>query len=1238
MRLPRYAGPIRVLPLITLALITFAPRSGAAQSTRAPAGTVQPGAAITLAGSAIVNFADLARLERMRASVQGAPPVRALVPSELNEAGDEGEPGAQTLTPPGFSLTRPPFLPFVVSPTPTTSFMGLDDIPMVDSSYIIIPPDVGGGVGPTRVMEGFNNNYRIRDKATGATILTLGTATFWSPVITDKRLLNQLTDPRTTYDPVQNRWIVAMQTVNNPSLMLFGVSQTSDPAGSWFLYSVSPAFSNAPVLDYPILGFNKNWLVVTINAYSSGGSFRHGGVLIASYPQAAAGTLSSVTTVNQANGTGFCASPCITRSATEDTLFLVTHLSSPGATFQVDAITGSATPTYTLGGTNTRPGGGWVQPSGNLLPQSAPISGTSACGATPCPIETQDSQVRSAPMYRVDATSGQGLIYYAQTVGLPSTGLTHTGVQWTVITPSTTPAFVDGGRLEDPTATGTNGGKWYAFTHVAVNANGDVMLGFSQFSSAQHPSAGYAVHLAGDAAGSIRDAQIYHAGEDYYHKTFTSTTGRNRWGDFTTVQVDPTDDMTLWALQEYAKTRTGTDDGNTGSNSSRWSSWWGALGPPSVTIDAGPSQNEGNSGLTPFNFTARLSYAYGLPVTVNFHTSDGTATVADNDYQALTSSVVIPAGSTTATITVNVVGDTKCEPNETFNVTLDSADHNIPLGATVTSTATILNDEIQTITASAGSGGTITPSGSVPVSCGATQGFTIAADACHTIQDVLVDGVSQGAVTSYSFTNVQAPHTISATFAPKMTLSATHTDVSCNGGTNGAIDLTVTGGTGPFGFSWSNGATTQNLTGLAANTYTVTVTDANSCTANLGVTVNQPAALALSETHVNVTTCGGTNGSIDLTVGGGTAPYGYSWTNGATTQDLSALAVGTYTVTVTDAHSCTAQKTVDITAPGAPTLSETHVNVSCHGLSDGSVTLTPSGGTAPYSYSWSNGATTKDLTGLIAGTYNVTVIDAASCTALLGVTITQPAALTLSETHTDVCTGGTDGTVNLTVAGGTTPYGYSWSNGATTEDLTGLAAGPYTVTVTDAHGCSAQLGVTIVVTQHSIVATNGANGSISPPGTTLVPCGTDQAYTMTPDAGFAIDSLVVDAIPVEPPVLNYSFTNVTANHTIYATFVPVTAADGIPAHFELGAVVPNPAHGSMSVMFGLPVMASVRISVLDLQGREMAVLADGERAPGWHYAVWNGRASRGPVVPGLYFVRYREAGGRTVTRRFVMVR
>jgi len=703
-------------------------------------GTVLQGKTVSVVGSATVNFNELARIDAAQRASRPELEPRVLMPFEVNE--NEAEvPMSTPFTP--MIPARAPVLN-IASPSPSNSFIGLDDIPMADSSYIIIPPDVGGGVGPTRVMDTHNNNYRVQDKTTGATIVTVGTATFWNPVVTNKALLNQLTDPRTTYDPIQNRWIVCMQTVNNPGLILFGVSQTSDPAGSWFLYAVTPGFTSAPRLDFPIVGFNKNWLVVTINAYTSAGSFSRGGTMIASYPLAAAGTLASVTNVTQASGSHFCTAPCVTVSATEDTLYLVTHLSSGGATYVVDRITGTASPTYTTGTTTTRPGGGWVQPSGNQLPQSAPNAGASSCGATACLIEAQDAQVRSAPMFRVDASTGRQFIYYAQTVGLPSTGQTHTAVQWTKLTASTTaPVFADGGRIEDATATATNGGKWYAYPHIAANSTGDFIVGYSQFSSAQHPSAGYSYHNHVDGLGTMRDPLIYKAGEDYYHKDFGS--GRNRWGDFTTAQVDPSDDQTLWVLQEYAKTRTGTDDGTTGSNSSRWSNYWAA-------VSAG----------TTFTITATAGAGGSI-------SPSGAVSVSQGANQTFT----ITPNSCFSIQDVQVDGVSQGALNS-FTFSNVQAAHTI--------NATFVQNGPYTITASAGANGSISPNGATGVTCGSSQTYTITPNSCYSIQNVLVDGVSQGAISSFTFSNVQANHTISATFVQNGPYT-----ITASAGPNGAV-------------------------------------------------------------------------------------------------------------------------------------------------------------------------------------------------------------------------------------------------------------------------------------------------------------------------------------------------------------------------------------------------------------------------------------------------------------------
>jgi len=301
------------------------------------------------------------------------------------------------------------------------------------------------------------------------------------------------------------------------------------------------------------------------------------------------------------------------------------------------------------------------------------------------------------------------------------------------------------------------------------------------------------------------------------------------------------------------------------------------------------------------------------------------------------------------------------------------------------------------------------------------------------------------------------------------------TDVLCFGDATGAIDLTVTGGTAPYTFLWSNGATTEDLINLTAGTYTVTITDANSCITTAGGTVTQPAAPLAGTTIVTDVLCyGDATGAIDLTVTGGTAPYTFLWSNGATTEDLVNLTAGTYIVTITDANSCITTAGGTVTQPAAPLAGTTVItDVLCFGDATGAIDLTVTGGTAPYTFLWSNGATTEDITDLTAGTYTVIITDANNCTTTAGGTVTQPAAaLAGTAVMTDVsCFGGNDGAVDLTVTGGTSPYTFLWSNGATTEDISGLTAGTYTVNITDANSCTTTSGGTVTQPAAPLTAT-----------------------------------------------------------------------------------------------------------------------------------------------------------------------
>ncbi|MGB5943846.1 MAG: T9SS type A sorting domain-containing protein [Leeuwenhoekiella sp.] len=305
----------------------------------------------------------------------------------------------------------------------------------------------------------------------------------------------------------------------------------------------------------------------------------------------------------------------------------------------------------------------------------------------------------------------------------------------------------------------------------------------------------------------------------------------------------------------------------------------------------------------------------------------------------------------------------------------------------------------------------------------------------------------------------------SATITEPTALSASivATDVTCNSGSNGTVDLTVSGGTAPYTFDWSNTATTEDLTGLKAGKYSVTVTDANGCTVNVSVDVLEPAMLTASATATNVFCNGGSDGTVDLTVSGGVAPYIFSWNNTATTEDMVGLKAGTYKVLVTDANGCTTTQSVEVLQPTELVASAIKTNVICNGGNNGSIDLTVTGGTAPYSYAWNNSATTEDMTGLSAAIYRVTVTDANGCTVSRSVNIAEPDALTATSITTAAsCKGSNDGTIDLTVTGGTAPYTYAWDNTATTEDLAALTVGTYKVTITDVNGCSATAEATVV--------------------------------------------------------------------------------------------------------------------------------------------------------------------------------
>ena len=301
--------------------------------------------------------------------------------------------------------------------------------------------------------------------------------------------------------------------------------------------------------------------------------------------------------------------------------------------------------------------------------------------------------------------------------------------------------------------------------------------------------------------------------------------------------------------------------------------------------------------------------------------------------------------------------------------------------------------------------------------------------------------------------------------AELLTTTSVVDSVSCFGFSDGSATVSVSGGTPGYSYLWGNGQTSATAVGLVAGTYVVTVTDANGCTATDNITLSQPVQLSVTASVLQDVSCnGGTDGQAIATVSGGRPAFSYLWTNGQTTATATNLSATTHTVTVTDAGGCTATASATPTEPPALTVSlAVSSAVSCNGAADGAITATPAGGTPTYSYVWSDGQTTATATGLTAGTYSVTITDANGCTSTNSLTLTEPTALTASASMTQSasCNGATDGEALATASGGTAPYSYLWSDGQTTATATNLAAGVYTVTVTDANGCQVTATVSI---------------------------------------------------------------------------------------------------------------------------------------------------------------------------------
>ncbi|MFN8277651.1 MAG: gliding motility-associated C-terminal domain-containing protein [Chitinophagales bacterium] len=521
-------------------------------------------------------------------------------------------------------------------------------------------------------------------------------------------------------------------------------------------------------------------------------------------------------------------------------------------------------------------------------------------------------------------------------------------------------------------------------------------------------------------------------------------------------------------------------------------------GTPYAFTWSNSATTEDISGLSAGNYSVTINDANGCSTTLNGSIAEPAILTA-----SATGSNLICNGGTNGTVTSTVNGGTTPYSYLWSNFATSANLSNVGAG----NYTVIVTDK---------NGCTATASDSVRQPAALGLSFTVRNVGCQGGNTGMVRVVASGGVNPYSYAwsnggtldsisgvaagtyfvtvtdNNGCSNSGSATVtepANALVASLVSHNISCNGAGDGSIDVTVNGGGTPYAFTWSNSATTEDISGLSAGNYSVTINDANGCSTTLNGSIAEPAILTASATGSNLICNGGTNGTVTSTVNGGTTPYSYLWSNFATSANLSNVGAGNYTVIVTDKNGCTATASDSVRQPAALGLSFTVRNVGCQGGNTGMVRVVASGGVNPYSYAWSNGGTLDSISGVAAGTYFVTVTDNNGCSNSGSATVTEPANALVASlvSHNISCNGAGDGSIDVTVNGGGTPYAFTWSNSATTEDISGLSAGNYSVTINDANGCSTTLNgsiaepaiLTASATGSNLICNGGTNGTVT---------------------------------------------------------------------------------------------------------------------------------------------------------------
>ncbi|MBI4479820.1 MAG: hypothetical protein HY651_07325 [Acidobacteria bacterium] len=507
-----------------------------------------PGTHGEAAEHAVVNFAELAR---QQAANPPGPREQITIPFLTGKSKRPLPPapeGQVKSAPPSADMGLP--APQLPSPAPAESFAALGD----DDTKI--PPDTMGAAGPNHLMVTLNSQIRTSDRS-GNAPSTVTLESFWTSRLT---VVSGVFDPKLTYDPFNGRWIFAAVSNRNStnSSVLIAVSQTNDPTGNWDAFRIDADGSNSNWADYPLLGFNKKWIVVAVNMYNvSTNALATNPTRIFAFSKAALYANPASAPFFPQDTPAFSQAPAVTYDNNLETMYLVDMLDGNIGGFGklvISTITGLVgSETYTDHIFFPAVNQPWAD-GPPAMADFAPQLGTNQQCSTQ-KIQNGDSRMQNL-VYR------EGSLWGAHNVFLPAATPTRTAAQWWELK-TDDGTFKQFGRIDD--ATGT---VFYAYPSIAVNIQKDVTLGFSFFSCSIYASAGYASRSVLDPLSTMRTPALLKAGEAPYYDRGTGPD--NRWGDYSATVVDPVNDLDFWTIQEYASTPGDTD---------RWGTWWGKLNP-----------------------------------------------------------------------------------------------------------------------------------------------------------------------------------------------------------------------------------------------------------------------------------------------------------------------------------------------------------------------------------------------------------------------------------------------------------------------------------------------------------------------------------------------------------------------------------------------------------------------------------------------------------------------------------